>query len=665
MTWSELFGPAQAPAPVAEAAPHARPIAAATRGHLALLGVVGLAALLYGWNLTVSGYANVYYSAAAQAASQSWSAWFFGSLDAANFITVDKPPAALWLMGLSVRILGVNSFAILLPEALAGVGTVAVLFLTVRRTFGVAAATIAGLVMALTPAAVLMFRYNNPDAVLTLLLVTAAWAVMRGLDSGRLRWPLIAATLVGFAFLTKYLQAYLVLPAFALVWLVAAPGSLRRRLVGLVAAAIMVVISSGWWVAIVELIPAANRPFIGGSETNSVLDLILGYDGLGRIFGMAGPGGGGGGPGGGGPGGGFGGEPGLWRLFNDQFGGQIGWLLPVAFLALAAGLVARARAPRTDSMRAGYLMWGGWLAVHVLVFSLMSGIIHSYYVVAMAPSIAALVGAGAVELWRRLPHDPLAGVLLAVGLAAAGVTSWLLLERTPDFFGWLHPVVLAAGFAAAGIVAVLALIPGRRLDSRARFAISAAAVALAVVASLAGPAAYAAETIGTAYGGGDPAAGPTVASRFGGGPFAGGPSGGAGIGQADGNGAFTGGAAGFAGPGGSTADPDLVAYLVANRGDATWIAAAGSSDQAGVLQLASGEPVMAMGGFMGSDPAPSLLQLKGLVASGQLRYVIVDGRGGGFSRGGSVSGERDAWVTQSCAPVDVSGTTVYDCAGAT
>ncbi|TAL09743.1 MAG: glycosyltransferase family 39 protein, partial [Chloroflexota bacterium] len=247
----------------------------------AFLGVTGLAAILYLVNLTVSGFANTYYSAAALAASKSWSAWFFGSFDAANFITVDKPPLSTMLMGLSVRLFGLNSWSILLPEALCGVAMVAVLFLIVRRQFGPVAAVIAGLVAALTPAAVLMFRYNNPDALLTLLLVLAAGAFVRALESGSLRWVVVAAVLVGLGFNTKYLQAYLVLPAFAITWAIAAPGSVRRRIGGLAVAATAVIASSAWWVVIVDLIPAANRPFIGGSETNSALELVFGYNGLG------------------------------------------------------------------------------------------------------------------------------------------------------------------------------------------------------------------------------------------------------------------------------------------------------------------------------------------------------------------------------------------------
>ena len=236
-----------------------------TAWRLAPLGLLVLAAVAYLWNLTASGYANTYYSAAAQAASQSWSAMFFGSIDAAGFITVDKPPVSLWAMGLSVRVLGLNPFAILLPEALAGIGAVLLLWDAVRRQLGREAALLVGDRVRAHAGAVLMFRYNNPDAVLVLLLVGAAWALVRGLAAGRLRWAVLAAVLVGFAFLTKYLQAYLVLPAFALTWLVAAPGSLRRRLGG--ARRRRRWRSSGrppGGSLIVDLLPAADRPYMGG-----------------------------------------------------------------------------------------------------------------------------------------------------------------------------------------------------------------------------------------------------------------------------------------------------------------------------------------------------------------------------------------------------------------
>src|SRR4029453_10743727 len=232
-----------------------------------LLGLLATTAWLYLWALSASGWANDFYSAAAQAASQSWKAFFFGSSDASNFITVDKPPAALWVMGLSARLFGVNAWSLLVPQALMGVATVALLYGCVRRWFGRAAGLLAGAVTALTPVATLIFRFNNPDALLVLLLVAAAYAVVRALEDGATRWLVLAGALVGLAFLAKQLQTLLVVPAFALVYLAAAPGSLGRRLGQLVAAGAAMVAAAGWWVAIVELTPASMRPYIGGPPT--------------------------------------------------------------------------------------------------------------------------------------------------------------------------------------------------------------------------------------------------------------------------------------------------------------------------------------------------------------------------------------------------------------
>ncbi len=473
------------------------------------IGVTLLAAVFYLANLTVSGFANTYYSAAALAGSQSWTAWLFGSVDAANFITVDKPPLATMLMGLSVRLFGLSSWSILLPEALCGIATVALLFAIVRRSFGPVAATIGGVVMAVMPVAVLIFRYDNPDALLTLLLVLAAGALLRGLEHGRIRWAVLAAVFVGLAFNTKLLQAYLVLPVFAFVWAVAAPGGIRRRIAGLGAALVAVVVSSAWWVAAVELTSAGSRPFIGGSTSNSALDLVLGYDGLGRIFGMTGPGGGGAG--------GFSGTPGILRLFNAELGGQIAWLLPFALIALVAGIAMRGRLPRTDSRRAAYLLWGGWLIVTGLVFSFMSGVIHSYYAVALVPAVAALVGAGVVDMWALRQRSRLGGVPLAAAILSSAAVACVLLERTSDFVPGLGIAVFATGMISAVVIAL-----PTEVGTRVRMA----AVAIAMVALLAGPVAYSTYTVATAHAGGDPSAGPQVASSGGRGGFgsaAGGP----------------------------------------------------------------------------------------------------------------------------------------------
>ena len=615
----------------------------------ATAAVLVLATILYAVNLTVSGYANVFYSGAAWAASQSWAAWFMGSIDPSGFITVDKPPLATMVMGLSVRLFGLSSASILLPEALMGVATVAILMATVRRTFGGAASIIAGLVTALTPAAVLIFRYNNPDALLTLLLVGGACALVRALESDRIRWLALAGVLMGLAFETKLLQAYLVLPAFAITYAIAGRGSVRRRIAGLVVAAVSVTLASAWWIVPMTVLPLAARAFVGGSTDGSALNLVLSYDGLGRIFGTSAGGGGGGGAS-------FSGTPGILRLFNSELGGQIAWLLPLSMIGLVAGIVARGRAVRTDRARAAFLLWGLWLAVHAVVFSFMSGTIHSYYTVVMAPAVGALVGGGVVAMWRARERHPVVGVALGLAITGSAGVAMMLLDRTPSFVPGLGIAILAVTAATVPVLAI------RATGRNAKVQLAAACVGLAML--LAAPAAYAVDTMQTAYSGGTAAAGPAANgsdSAFGGN---GGPGGNPGNfdGQAPTGVPTVGGMAG--GGMGSSLDTATLDYLVASQGSATWLVAVSNSTSAGQIELSTGRAVMSMGGFTGSDNALTLAQLKAYVAAGELRFIETGGQGGG-GQGGSASTEVSSWVASTCTAVTVNGTTsssVYDCA---
>ncbi len=462
---------------------------------LALLAATGV---LYLWDLAASGWANAFYAAAVQAGSQSWTAFFYGSSDAANSITVDKPPASLWVMEISVRLFGLSSWSLLVPQALMGVATVGVVYLAVRRVAGAGAGLLAGAAMALTPVAVLMFRFDNPDALLVLLLTLAAYLLTRALQSGRRATLVGVGVLVGFAFLTKTLQAFLVVPGFALVWLVCAPTAFRRRLVDLLLAGLAMVVAGGWWVAVVELVPAEYRPYIGGSQTNSVWELIWGYNGLGRLTGDET------GSVGGGGGGGWG-STGIGRLFDAEQGGQIAWLLPAALVLAVAGLVVVGRAGRADARRSSLLVWASWLLVTGLTFSFMAGIFHAYYTVALAPAVAAAVGIGGSLVWSRRGSWWARGVLAAT-LAGTGVWAWVLLGRSADFLPWLAPVVLGASLlAAVGLLVV----------HRVRRAVVGGVLGLAVVAALAGPASYAVQTAGTAHTGSIVTAGPTVSGGSG------------------------------------------------------------------------------------------------------------------------------------------------------
>ncbi|MGZ8750325.1 MAG: ArnT family glycosyltransferase, partial [Pseudonocardia sp.] len=450
-------------------------------------------AVLYLWNLSASGWANSFYAAAVQAGTQSWTAFFFGSLDSANAITVDKPPASLWVMALSGRIFGFSSWSMLAPQALMAVASVALLWATVRRVAGPTAGLPAGAVVALTPVAVLMFKYNNPDALLVLLVVAAAWATTHAVEKASTRWLLLAGVFLGFGFLTKMLQAFLVVPGLAAAYLWAAPTTLWRRIRQLLAAGVAIIVSAGWWLLAVALWPAGSRPYIGGSTNNSPLELAFGYNGLGRIFGGAGNGGGprgaeagavpggaelpAGMPQGGGPGGGFGGQTGLTRLFTTEIGGQISWLLPAALILLVAGLWLTRRAPRTDQARAALLLWGGWTVVTALVFSLMEGTFHAYYTVALAPGIAALVAVGGREAWRSRDTWTGRGVL-ATTAAVTAAWAWVLLGRSATFLPWLRWVVLALG-----VVAALGLLVPAGWRARVASVVTGAAL----LAALAGP----------------------------------------------------------------------------------------------------------------------------------------------------------------------------------
>ncbi|MGW7200186.1 ArnT family glycosyltransferase [Streptomyces chryseus] len=648
----------------------------------ALAGLLLATALFYLWNLSSSGYANSFYSAAVQAGGESWKAFFFGSSDAANSITVDKPPAALWPMALSVRLFGLGSWQILVPEVLMGVGTVAVLYAAVRRRFSPAAGLIAGAVLALTPVAALMFRFNNPDALLALLMTVTVYCVLRALEGARTTWLVWAGVAVGFAFLTKTLQAFLILPPLAVLYAVCAPASVRRRLGQLALAGLAAVVAGGWWVAVVELWPAASRPYVGGSQTNSFLELTFGYNGLGRINGEEA------GSVGGGRGGGWG-ESGLGRMFSTSIGGQISWLLPAALILLVAGLVVTWRAGRADTARAAFVAWGGSLLMTAAVFSFMAGIFHEYYTVALAPYIAALIGMGTTALWEERRSLLAAGTLAATAAVTSG-WAYVLLGRTPDYLPWLRWAVLGCG-----LVAALGLVLAGRADRR----IALGAAGLGLVAALAGPSAYAASTVGSPHTGSIVTAGPASAR---GGPGGGGRPGGpgddgtgerlaggagqppAGAGRAGGRpggpqgappagtapggapGAAVreggrGGAGGLGGLlGGRSVGSEAEARISADADEYTWAAAAIGSQNAASYQLATGKPVMAIGGFNGSDPSPTPAAFKAYVAKGAIHWFVASGDGGGQGGPGGGNAEIATWVEAHFTKVTVDGTTLYD-----
>ncbi|MBW8794597.1 MAG: glycosyltransferase family 39 protein [Streptomyces sp.] len=625
----------------------------------ALWAILLLATALYAWNLTsVTG--NTFYDAAVYSGTKSWKAFFFGALDAGSFITVDKPPFALWVMGLSARVFGYGTWQLTLPMIAVGVGSVALLYRLVKRDFGVVAATIAALVLTLTPITVAIDRDTNPDPVLVFLMLLGAAALLKAVRTGRLAPLVWSAVAIGFAFNTKMMQAYVVLPAFFAVYLWAANLSLGRRVRNLAVATAALVVSSAWWMVVVDLIPASSRPYVGGSTDNTVWDLVIGYNGFGRIFGASSS------VGSAGNGASFGGSSGLYRMFNDIMGGQISWLIPFAAVALVGGLVLRGRAPRTDARRAALMLWGGWFVLHFLTFSLAEGTFHPYYVTAMAPGIAALAGAGGVMLYKAFREGSAArwGWVLPAAVGASTVWAVVLLQRVSGS-GTVYTVAEVVA-ALAGTVAVTGL-PAGRFMKRQRL-IGLAAVA-AVVALLAGPAAYSVSAAtGASTNGTNPTAGPSTGGGMGGtggggerpsGGFPGGsgssssgtsssstgqamgrpPSGaGSSSSTSPSSAGKSSGADGQTG-GGTQVTSETITYLEKHQDGATWLVAVATDQTASSIILESGRPVISMGGWSGSDDAMTLAKLKSLVKAGKLHYVVVSSDGGQ-----GTNSEIAAWV---------------------
>ncbi len=634
------------------------------------LAVLALAAALCLWDLTISGWSNDYYAAAARAGSESWKAWFFGAIDPGSFITVDKPPLSLWLSGLSARVLGFSSFSILLPQALCTIAAVGLLFSAVRRAFGPSAGLIAAATLAITPVTVAIARVNNPDALLVLLLVASAALMMRALESGRTKHLVWCGAIVGLAFMTKMLQGWMVVPALAGAYLVAGPPALWTRVRQLALAGVAMVAVSAAWPVAVSLWPG-SAPYIGGSTNGSVWNLIFGYNGFGRLTGSEGGPGGGGGPG-------FGGTAGLWRMFNEQVGGQVAWLLPLAAAGLVVGLWRTRRAPRTDLARGAWILFGLWAVVHVAVFSAQKGIFHPYYVSALAPAVAALAGAGVVTMWRWA-RESWAGVLAldgaVVGSACLAVS---LLDRTPDFAPALRVIILLLALGTVG-ASLFARAPG----AVGRRGVAVAAVAGALAVGLA-PAAYSVASVGRALNGNNVLAGPASAARGSmGGPggMAGGPGGpgggslpsrgmpGAGTGTPPAGGppaglsAGAGGAAGAGGGpgGGGSVSNSLISYLESHQGSARYLVAVSGSQSSAPIIIRTGRAVVTIGGFNGGDPAPTVSQLAQMVKRGELRYVLLSGNGGGpGGRGGSQA--ISTWVQShgtAVSGVSSGGGTLY------
>jgi 4-amino-4-deoxy-L-arabinose transferase-like glycosyltransferase len=663
--------------------------------HPELAAAMSLAAVLNLWALARNGWANDYYAAAVRSMSSSWHDFLFASLDKGGVMSVDKPPLALWVQALSVRVFGYDSLSILVPQALMGVASVALVYDLVRRRFGRVGGFVAGLALALTPIAVAVSRHNNPDALLVLCCVAALWCTVRGLDDvnpthPRLRWLVAAGVCVGLGFETKMLVALVVVPGIAAAWLWMAPAARGRlhALRQLLAGGGAMLLVGGAWPLLVELTPAADRPWVSGTSDNRILSLIFEYNGVGRVDGQAG------GPGGGG-GNMFGGTPGPLRLLNTALGGQAGWLLGFALVSGLA-ILAASRLRRADARSGWLLAVGGALATTAVLFSFASGIFHPYYVSLLAPFAAALMGAGAAQL---IGGGRVARIAAPLAVLAGVIVELVVRGNYPGQLTWLPPVLIVVGALAA-----LALVA---FSSRA---VRMAAVGAAVAALLAAPAVWAFDTLGHATSGTFPAGGPASAESGG----LGGPGGGFGGPRGPGAGAGRG---GFAGPPGGAAPPQLfgsgqaggvtasgtargaggalgapiggsvssaILSYVKQHGGGT-IAAASQSNAASSI-VEGNTNVAGIGGFSGRESDVSVSWLAQEVRTGKIRWVLYEqssgGPGGGL-RGDTRTGAKTAMaaVARACEAVTFSSNgsggsteagsssatgsaaTLYDCAG--
>ena len=616
--------------------PWARPV---------LLGITSAAAALYARNLPDAGFAP-FYSTAVKSMSLSWKAFFYGAFDPAATITIDKLAGSFLPQALSARLFGFHPWSLALPQVVEGVVAILVMYRVVRRWAGVVPGLLAAGIFAFTPVAASTFGHSMEDGALTLCLVLAADRWQRAVTGARLGSLVWAGVWVGAGFQAKMLQAWMILPALAVGYLLAAPVRLRRRLWHLgVAGAVMLVVSLSW-IAIYTFTPAASRPYVDGSTNNSAIAMVFGYNGLER-FDVRVPGAISSGPGvmvgtGGGDWGG---------LLGSRFGPEIGWLGPLSLLALAAGLIARRRANRTDPLRAGWVMWGIWLATFAVVFSEISLVLHTAYVASLAPSVAALSGGGIVMFWRWYRAGDRRGLLLPLTVAAELAWAAHLWSYFPGFLPWARSAVIVAGACATVVLAVTwpsqrdrrrrsaaVRLPARagagaRTGTGTRPAIGGRlAVALltaGVAAMLAAPAIWALSVLDPTYAGTsfDAMAGPGGAGATPASPFT-----------------VTGSLSG--------AQQLLYGYVSAHRKGARYLMAVQSPFTASPYILATGQEVLSLGGFTGFAPEPTLARVQQLVSSGQLRFFLLNAQAGAPERSsGTELHKVTSWVERSCRPV--------------
>jgi 4-amino-4-deoxy-L-arabinose transferase-like glycosyltransferase len=619
---------------------------------LALGGVILISLFMNFFQLGQNGFGNLYYAAGVKSMADSLHTFFFVSFDPGGFVTIDKPPLGFWLQVISTKIFGFTPFSVFFPQALAGVLAVLLLYWLVRRHFGTTAGLLAALALAISPISVLTNRNNTIDSTLIFMLLLGAWAVLRAAETGKLRWLLLCAVCIGLGFNIKMLQAYLVVPAYGLLYLLAAPRSIWKRLLHLgLALLLMVSISLSWAVA-VDLTPSASRPYVGSSQDNSEISLAFGYNGVQRLLGSFGMGGGnrqapstssssttqsssttthnanssteqppmgnGGPQGNGNNGGPFNtGTAGVLRLFNEPLAGQIAWLLPMALLGIVALAWRRRLNFREDRQQQSLILWGGWLLTMAVFFS-MAGFFHQYYLSTMAPAICALLGIGVVIMWRDYRSAGWRGWLLPVALVLTALEQIHIIMSNSAWGTWMIPLIAIPCTLAAVVLIAARLVPGLKANTRLQVSL----VSLSLMALLLTSAVWSATPVLENSAPGLPVAGSS--QQFGG------------FGGGDNN---------------SSTNTKLISYLEANKGSAKYLVATASSNEADSIILTTNQPVMALGGFSGSDPILTTNQLATLVTNGTVRYFLINGSGGGPGGGQS---ELMTWITQNCVVVPSS-----------
>ena len=562
---------------------------------------VGLASLLaataifFLWGLDNNGWANPYYSAAAQAGSKDWKSFFFGSFEWGNFITVDKTPLSIWVMSLSVRAFGLNSWSLLVPQALMGIATTYLIYKIVRRGFGAAPSLLAGAIYAATPVVFLMSRFNNPEPLMGLLTVGTAFVALRAMDNGRLRTFAAAGLLLGLAFMAKQAQALVMVPALCVAVLMFSRGRMGSRVRQLFVAAGALLVTSTAWLAAAEMTPASQRPYIGGSASNSALELTLDYNGLGRFILI--------------PITVSGDRPspgndelapyngGFSRMFDGNFAPEIAWLLFPA-IALGIVLVALNRALTFgDAQKRVVILAVVWFVTAFLLLCYMGTMIHTYYTFSLAAPVALLVPIGLSVLWQRRDR----WVVRLTGAVVVGASTYMamrILNYSDEWPLWFRALVVLSG-----TVATAGWLWSRSLKWR-RATLAAVAVSL-----LLGPIGANGYTMSAPQKGTNPQSGPVandpraISSHM--------------VGVKAGNPAWAKQTALGAAP-----SEAVLGLLRQTAGEQDWAAATYSAQNAALYQLESGQPVIPLGGWLGTDPAPTLDQFRELVSNGRIGYFI-------------------------------------------